>query len=157
MLEARLIRELKPPYNRMLKGAAPSYFLRIDLMDAFPRLVVAGRMTARRGVMQIGPFIGRRSLDQAVRALARILGLRTCADKIVPDANFSPCIYGQMGHCVQPCNATIDEDGYGARVRRALAVPARASRSDHGTARRRARPGRGRDALRGGLAGPPRP
>jgi DNA polymerase-3 subunit epsilon len=120
MLEARLIRELKPPYNRMLKGAAPSYFLRIDLMDAFPRLVVAGRMTARRGVMQIGPFIGRRSLDQAVRALARILGLRTCADKIVPDANFSPCIYGQMGHCVQPCNATVDEDGYGARVRRAL-------------------------------------
>jgi DNA polymerase III subunit epsilon len=120
MLEARLIRELKPPYNRMLKGAAPSYFLRIDLMDAFPRLVVAGRMTARRGVMQIGPFIGRRSLDQAVRALARILGLRTCADKIAPDANFSPCIYGQMGHCARPCNATVDEDGYGARVRRAV-------------------------------------
>ncbi len=120
MLEARLIRELKPPYNRMLKGAAPSYFLRIDLMDAFPRLVVAGRMTARRGVMQLGPFVGRRSLDQAVRALSRILGLRTCADRIAPDANFSPCIYGQMGHCMQPCNATVDEDGYGTRVRRAL-------------------------------------
>ncbi len=120
MLEARLIRELKPPYNRMLKGAAPSYFLRIDLMGAFPRLVVASRMTARRGVMQLGPFVGRPSLDQAVRALSRILGLRTCADRIVPDANFSPCIYGQMGHCMQPCNATVDEDGYGARVRRAL-------------------------------------
>ncbi len=120
MLEARLIRELKPPYNRMLKGAAPSYFLRIDLMDDFPRLVVASRMTARRGVMQLGPFIGRRGIDHAVRALSRILGLRTCAEHLAPDANFSPCIYGQMGHCAQPCNATVDEDGYGARVRRAL-------------------------------------
>ncbi len=120
MLEARLIRELKPPYNRMLKGAAPSYFLRIDLMDPFPRLVVASRLSARRGVMQIGPFIGRRSLDLAVHTLSRLLGMRTCAERLAPDPNFSPCIYGQMGHCARPCDATVDEDGYGARVRRAL-------------------------------------
>ncbi len=36
LTEARLIRELKPPYNRMLKSAAPAYFLRLDLMDPFP-------------------------------------------------------------------------------------------------------------------------
>ena len=32
LTEARMIRDLKPPYNRMLKWVAPAYFMRIDLM-----------------------------------------------------------------------------------------------------------------------------
>ncbi len=121
LLEARLIRELKPPYNRMLKAAAPAYFIRLDLMDEFPRMVIGTRMSAKRGVMQTGPFIGRAGVERAVRALERILGLRTCKGKLEPEESFSPCIYGQMGHCAAPCNLTVDEDDYGARVGRAVA------------------------------------
>ncbi|MFZ0888964.1 MAG: exonuclease domain-containing protein, partial [Candidatus Binataceae bacterium] len=54
LLEARMIRELKPPYNKTLKGAAPAYFIRLDLMDPFPRLALAARMSARRGAMHLG-------------------------------------------------------------------------------------------------------
>ncbi|MGC1679673.1 MAG: exonuclease domain-containing protein [Candidatus Binataceae bacterium] len=120
LLEARLIRELKPTYNRMLKSAAPAYFIKLDMMDDFPRIVLTTKMTARHGVMHLGPFIGRKSLDGSVRALARILGLRTCTGKLRPDEDFSPCVYGQMGHCAAPCNASIDEDGYADRVHKAL-------------------------------------
>jgi DNA polymerase-3 subunit epsilon len=120
LLEARLIRELKPPYNRMLKGMAQAYFVRLDLMDAFPRLKLSTKLSVRRGVMQLGPFVGRGGVDRAVRALGRILGLRTCGGKLAPEPDFSPCIYGQMGHCAMPCNLGIDEDAYGARVRRAV-------------------------------------
>jgi DNA polymerase III subunit epsilon len=120
LLEARLIRELKPPYNRMLKGMAHAYFVRLDLMDAFPRLVLSTRLSARRGVMQLGPFVGRGGVDRALRALGRILGMRTCAGKLAPKEDFSPCMYGQMGHCAMPCNLSADEDAYGARVRRAV-------------------------------------
>src|SRR5512146_763746 len=94
LLEARLIRELKPPYNRMLKGMAQGYFVRLDLMDAFPRLTLSTRLSARRGVMQLGPFVGRGGVDRAARALGRILGLRTCAGKLAPAPDFSPCMYG---------------------------------------------------------------
>jgi DNA polymerase-3 subunit epsilon len=118
--EARLIRELKPPYNRMLKSAAPAFFIKLDLMDEFPRVTLSTKMTARRGVMYLGPFIGRRSIDHSVRALSRILGLRTCSGKLEPHIDFSPCIYGQMGHCTAPCNRSIGEDAYGDRVRRAI-------------------------------------
>ncbi|MGH7781606.1 MAG: exonuclease domain-containing protein [Candidatus Binataceae bacterium] len=120
LLEARMIRELKPPYNRMLKSAAPAYFIKLDMMDNFPRIVLTTKMTARRGVMHLGPFIGRKSLEGSVRALSRILGLRVCTGKLHPDEDFPPCIYGQMGQCTAPCNASIDEDGYGERVRKAL-------------------------------------
>jgi DNA polymerase III subunit epsilon len=120
LLEARLIRELKPPYNRMLKGAAPAWFVRFDLADVFPRIVLSRRLIARRAVMQLGPFVGRKGVEQAVRALSRILGLRTCAGALAPDPGISPCLYGQMGHCAMPCSASVDEDAYGARVRRAV-------------------------------------
>jgi len=120
LLEAKLIRELKPPYNRMLKSAAPAYFIKIDMMDEFPRISLARGIGARRGVMYLGPFIGRRSLDISVRALSRILGLRTCAGRLEPDPDASPCIYGQMKHCCAPCNASIRSDDYAARVHRAV-------------------------------------
>ncbi len=118
--EARLIRELKPPYNRMLKEAARAYFVKLDMADPFPRLVVTTKLSARRGLMQLGPFTGRRGPVRALRALARLLGLRTCAGHLRPDADFAPCIYGQIGHCAMPCNLTVDEDDYAPRVRRAI-------------------------------------
>jgi DNA polymerase-3 subunit epsilon len=120
LLEAQLIRELKPPFNRMLKGVAPAFFLRIDMMDDFPRIVVTQKMTRRRGVMFLGPFVGKRGLDHSARTLARLLGLRTCSGRLAPDADFSPCIYGQMGHCSAPCNLSIDESAYNDRVRDAV-------------------------------------
>jgi DNA polymerase III subunit epsilon len=118
--EARLIRELKPPFNRMLKSVAPAYFIKLDMMDEFPRVTSSPKMTTRRGVMHLGPFIGRRGVEHSIRALSRILGLRTCGGKLAPNEDFSPCIYGQMGHCTAPCNISIDVDGYGERVRRAV-------------------------------------
>jgi DNA polymerase-3 subunit epsilon len=118
--EARLIRELKPPFNRMLKSVAPAYFIKLDMMDEFPRVTISPKMTTRRGVMHLGPFIGKRSVEHSVRALSRILGLRTCSGKLAPHEDFSPCIYGQMGRCSAPCNLTVSADGYGERIRRAV-------------------------------------
>ena len=121
LLESELIRELKPPFNRMLKSAAPAYFIKLDMMDEYPRLVLSQKMSARAGVMHLGPFIGRRSLDQSMRALGRVLGLRTCTGKLEPGPDVSPCIYGQMGHCAAPCNLTVSADAYADRVRKAFA------------------------------------
>ena len=122
LVEARMIRELKPPFNRMLKGAAPAFFVKLDLSDPFPRLQIGQKLSARAGVMNLGPFIGRHNLDHATRALARLLGLRTCSGKLAPDEDSSPCVYGQMGHCAAPCNFSIDEDAYNQRVGRAVAL-----------------------------------
>jgi DNA polymerase-3 subunit epsilon len=120
LLEAQLIREFKPPFNRMLKSVAPAFFVRLDLMDDFPRIVVSQKMTTRRGVMFLGPFVGKRGVDHAARTLSRLLGLRTCSGRLDPRIDFSPCIYGQMGHCSAPCNLSIDESAYEDRVRDAV-------------------------------------
>jgi DNA polymerase III subunit epsilon len=120
LLEARLIRELKPPYNRMLKSAAPAWFIRIDLSDPFPRLQAVQTLTARAGVLQLGPFIGRRNIEHSLRALSRMLRLRSCAGRLEPREDFSPCIYGQIGHCAAPCNLSVSEDAYNHAASRAV-------------------------------------
>ncbi|HUN57520.1 MAG TPA: hypothetical protein VMU41_05360, partial [Candidatus Binataceae bacterium] len=120
LTEAQMIREEKPPYNRMLKSAAPAYFVKLNLNDPFPRIQLTQKLGLRTGVMYLGPFIGRRNLDYSVRILSRLMGLRTCSGRLVPDPDFSPCMYGQIGHCASPCNAMIGEDGYRDRVRRAI-------------------------------------
>ncbi len=70
--------------------------------------------------MHLGPFVGKRGIERSVRTLARLLGLRTCAGRLRPDADFSPCIYGQMGHCSAPCNLSIDASAYEDRVHDAV-------------------------------------
>lgn len=120
LLEARLIRELKPPYNRMLKSAAPAWFIRIDLDDPFPRLQAVQRLTARTGVLQLGPFIGRRNIEHSLKVLSKMLGLRSCGGRLEPRQEFSPCIYGQIGHCAAPCNLSVSHDEYNRHASRAI-------------------------------------
>jgi DNA polymerase-3 subunit epsilon len=120
LLEARLIRELKPPYNRMLKSGPRAHFIKIDTLDPTPRLAITTRLSTRRGLLQIGPFVGRRGIERSVRVLSRMLGLRVCSGKLHPALEFSPCIYGQMNQCLAPCNLSIDEDQYGGQMRRAI-------------------------------------
>jgi len=120
LLEARLIRELKPPYNRMLKSSPQAYFVKLDMTDPFPRLTLTTRLSRRRGLLQLGPYVGRRSPQRAMDALARLMRLRVCVGRLMPDAAFSPCIYGQMGRCTAPCNLSVDQDSYDSQVRRAV-------------------------------------
>jgi DNA polymerase-3 subunit epsilon len=120
LLEARLIRQLKPPYNRMLKSAAPAWFIRIDLNDQFPRLQAVRKLSSRLGVLQLGPFIGLRSIEHSLRTLSKVLGLRQCAGRLQPRPDFSPCIYGQIGYCAAPCNLSVSEAAYRQQVSRAI-------------------------------------
>jgi DNA polymerase III subunit epsilon len=120
LLEAKLIRELKPPYNRMLKTSPAAYFVRIDMNDPFPKLTLSTALSRRRGLIQLGPFVGRRSPRRALDALIRLTRLRVCKGRLTPDRSFSPCIYGQMGRCSSPCNLSVDQDAYDLQVRAAL-------------------------------------
>ena len=120
LLEARLIRELKPPYNRMLKSAPAAYFVRLDMTDPFPRLSISSALSRRQGLLQFGPYIGRRNPRRAVDVLARLMRLRTCGGRLAPAPEISPCLWGQMGRCSAPCNLSVNEDQYDTQVRRVL-------------------------------------
>ena len=154
--EARLIRELKPPYNRMLKSAAPAFFIKLDLMDEFPRVTLSTKMSARAG----------RDASGAVHRASRYraFGARTVANSrpahlrrqaraergflavhLRPD--------GALHRALQPEYRRRRVRRAGARARSRFCADAAALDSRRTGAG--ARPGGRRDALRRGRALPP--
>jgi DNA polymerase-3 subunit epsilon len=115
LLEARHIRELRPPFNRQGKQLPRVAFLKLGVRSAFPRLWITERLGADRAVY-VGPFRSREVAERAHAVLGRLFGLRTCAGRLAPSPATTPCLSGQVDACTAPCAARIDEPAYRARV-----------------------------------------
>src|SRR5207249_1534970 len=124
LLEARQIRALKPPYNRQRKHLPRVGFLKLTDRGRYPRLGVTQRVAADRATY-LGPFRSREAAERAQAVLGRVFGLRTCAARLVPSPEVTPCLSGQVGACTAPCAAHVDDAAYLYAVlggRRALEV-----------------------------------
>jgi excinuclease ABC subunit C len=126
--ELRLIKQLRPRYNVSMKRDARHHaFVRVSRGPA-PRFhVVRGAGTDETGVYY-GPFRGALQLEEALRELNDVLGLRDCrldqpmffADQ--PELLELPtrtpgCIRHEIGRCLGPCIGAVREDEYGASFR----------------------------------------
>jgi excinuclease ABC subunit C len=128
--ELRLIKQLRPRYNVSMKRDARHHaFVRVS-RGAAPRFhVVRGAGTDETGVYY-GPFRGAIQLEEALRELNDVLGLRDCkldqpmffADQpeLLELPSRTPgCIRHEIGRCLGPCIGAVREDEYLARFRAA--------------------------------------
>lgn len=128
--ELRLIKQLRPRYNVMMKRDARYHaFVRVSRGPA-PRFhVVRGAGTDETGTYY-GPFRGALQLEEALRELNDVLGLRDCrldqpmffADQadLLPLPSRTPgCIRHEIGKCLGPCIGAVREDEYLDRFRAA--------------------------------------
>lgn len=126
--ELRLIKQLRPRYNVSMKRDARHHaFVRVSRGPA-PRFhVVRGAGNDETGTYY-GPFRGALQLEEALRELNDVLGLRDCrldqpihfADQpdLLPLPSRTPgCIRHEIGKCLGPCVAAVREDEYLARFR----------------------------------------
>ena len=120
LLEARQIRELKPPYNRQRKHLPRVGFLKLSVRSPYPRLWVTERLAADRATY-LGPFRSRDAAERAHAILGRLFGLRTCAGALSPAPDTTPCLSGQVGACTAPCAARVDLPSYRGQVDELLA------------------------------------
>jgi DNA polymerase-3 subunit epsilon len=115
LLEARQIRELRPPYNRQRKHLPRVGFLKLHVRGPYPRLALTQRLAADRATY-IGPFRSVEAAERALSVLGRLFGLRTCAPRLAPSPDVTPCLSGQVGACSAPCAGRIAEESYRAHV-----------------------------------------
>ena len=73
LLESRLIKQMQPPYNALLRMVRDTYALGLDADAAAPLVCSSG--TRRPGRQLFGLFGSRASAEEALRALARRHGL----------------------------------------------------------------------------------
>ncbi len=121
LMEARLIKDIQPKYNRDLKDDKTFPYLQITTGEDFPRVNFT-REPLDRGVKLYGPFPRAKSLRGAIQVLQRIFKFRTCALDIEADDPrwrwFRPCILASINQCTAPCNLRIDRESYGKDIRR---------------------------------------
>ena len=120
-MEARLIKDIQPKYNRDLKDDKTFPYLQITTGEDFPRVNFT-REPLDRGVKLYGPFPRAKSLRGAIQVLQRIFKFRTCSLDIEEDDPrwrwFRPCLLHSINQCTAPCNLRIDRESYRADIRR---------------------------------------
>jgi hypothetical protein len=76
MLEARAIREERPPHNRNRRHLPRLGFVKMNPRSTLPRLAVTHRLGTDRS-LYVGPFPNLHQARRAQKALARVFGLHT--------------------------------------------------------------------------------
>ena len=121
LMEARLIKDVQPKYNKELKDDKTFPYLMITMREDFPRVEVT-REPKDRGVKLYGPFANAGALRGAVQVLQKIFRFRTCTLDI--DENderwqwFRPCLLASINQCTAPCNLRIDKENYRRDIKR---------------------------------------
>jgi excinuclease ABC subunit C len=117
LLEANLIKQLKPRYNVVLRDD-----------KSFPYILIArghhaARLVKHRGARSIpgdyfGPFASAGAVFRTMNALQRAFLLRTCSDSYYENRT-RPCLLYQIKRCSGPCTGEIPLDDYAGLVKEA--------------------------------------
>ena len=121
LMEARLIKDILPRFNRDLRDDKTFPYLEIHTHEEFPRVEIT-RTPRDRGTKLYGPFTNTRGLRGALQVLQKIFKFRTCGLEI--DAEdprwrwFRPCLLASIRQCSAPCNLRISKEQYRKDIHR---------------------------------------
>ncbi|MDF1686605.1 MAG: excinuclease ABC subunit C [Parvibaculaceae bacterium] len=110
LLEANLIKRLKPRYNVLLRDdkSFPYILLRAD--HEYPQ-VLKHRGSRNKDGTYFGPFASAGSVTRTLNALQKAFLLRSCSDSVFENRT-RPCLLFQIKRCAAPCTDEINKADY---------------------------------------------
>ncbi len=113
--EARLIKDVRPPYNTDLTDDKTFPYLEITTREDFPGVYITRKPQAK-GTRLFGPFANVKDLRAVLVELQKIFRFRTCSleiSEVDPKRRFfRPCLLYSIKQCTAPCGARIEKDEY---------------------------------------------
>jgi excinuclease ABC subunit C len=111
LLEASLIKSLKPRYNILLRDDKSYPFIAIDAAHDFPKTSKFRGRKRQDGSLYYGPFASASSVNEVITTLQRLFLLRSCEDSYFA-ARKRPCLQYQIKRCSAPCVGKISQAEY---------------------------------------------
>jgi excinuclease ABC subunit C len=114
LLEANLIKRLKPRFNVLLRDDKSFPYILIATDHEAPELMKHRGVRRRKG-HYFGPFASALAVKRTITALQRAFLLRTCSDSFYK-ARTRPCMLYQIKRCSGPCTGEIPLEDYAQLV-----------------------------------------
>ena len=128
ILEAELIKKLRPKYNISLKDDKSFLYIVIrsekllinDRTAGVPRILTARKTDLEEKDVVFGPYPDGSTAKYIVKTIRKIIPFRDCSSSKY--ARYQklgrPCLYGHLGLCSAPCTANISLEGYREDIKR---------------------------------------
>lgn len=117
LLEANLIKRLKPRFNVILRDDKSFAEIVIRRDHAIPQ-IKKHRGAHAQPSDYFGPFASTWAVNRTVNILQKAFLLRSCSDSVL-ESRTRPCMLHQIKRCSAPCVGLISEEDYGALVAQA--------------------------------------
>lgn len=116
LLECKLIKEIKPIYNRQMKSPKGYCYIKIDMDEKYPSIEICNEPNASDGKLYFGPYTSKGTVAKAIYGMkehSKIL----CTNS---SKKASGCLKYSMDLCAGMCTGGISSDYYLALVERII-------------------------------------
>lgn len=111
--ECRLIRKIKPRYNKQMKNFSNYLFIKVP-SELFPKVAIV-KEKVEDGALYFGPFTSRHRVEATVEYLNDFYPIRKCTSPgLVKRAN--GCLFQQLGSCLGVCTGQISPEEYRVHI-----------------------------------------
>ena len=123
ILEANLIKQLKPRYNVVLKDDKSYPYIALT-KEIYPRVFVTRRKI--HGYRYFGPYTDVRAMRSALKTVRDIFLIRSCnydlTESFISQKKFKVCLDYHIKKCEGPCEGYVTREHYNALIDQAAQV-----------------------------------